>query len=346
MAAPEQALADYLRQQCEAQSAEVLEFSRLAGGAIQDNHALTVRMSGGSHPGEHHVVVRSDAPSRIAASLDRAQEFHVLEAAYAAGLTVPRPLWLCMDPAVLGRPFFIMQRAEGTSAPRDFLHGALSDEAARALTRRLGEELARLHQVRPPRPGLEFLTLPSAPPALHRIRTYQRALRKIGDPHPVLDWALDWLAGQAPASHDMVLCHGDFRTGNYMVHKGHLSAVLDWEFAAWSDPYEDLGWLCCKSWRFGAPEREVGGLGDKPDLFAGYTGVSGRPVDARRVEYWAVMGLVRWAVIALLQAERHLSGEEPSLELALTGRMVPEMEFDLLEQIGRLESSPPESPSP
>jgi hypothetical protein len=51
---------------------------------------------------------------------------------------------------------------------------------------------------------------------------------------------------------------------------------------------------------------------------------------------------VRWAVIALQQAQRHLSGEQPSLELALTGRMVPEMEFDLLNQIRRM-SKPPGS---
>ncbi|HEX2519494.1 MAG TPA: hypothetical protein VHK04_08145, partial [Castellaniella sp.] len=60
-------------------------------------------------------------------------------------------------------------------------------------------------------------------------------------------------------------------------------------------------------------------------------------------------GLVRWSVIALQQAQRNLSGEEPSLELALTGRMLPEMEFDLLEQIGHQtlasQNRPPEAAS-
>ena len=49
------------------------------------------------------------------------------------------------------------------------------------------------------------------------------------------------------------------------------------------------------------------------------------------------MAAVRWAVIALQQAERHLSGGQQSLELALTGRMVPEMEFDMLTLIDSLE---------
>lgn len=338
MSSPDAILAEYIRRQTGADAVEVLEFARLAGGAIQDNHALTVALTGGSCPGRLSVVVRSDAPSRIAASLSRAQEFHVLAAAHQAGVTVPRPLWLCEDESVAGHVFCVMERVAGSASPRRLLRGALGDDQARALTRRLGVELARLHQVRPPRAGLKFLPIPSGNPALWRVGAYRAALVAIPQPHPVLEWALDWLRDHAPEPSDPALCHCDFRTGNYMVDDGRLTAVLDWEFATWSDPYEDLGWLCCKSWRFGANDHEVGGLGDKADLFDGYAGQAGREVDAERVRYWEIMGFVRWAVIALQQAQRHLSGEQPSLELALTGRMVPEMEFDLLSQIREMEA--------
>jgi ATP:corrinoid adenosyltransferase len=56
-------------------------------------------------------------------------------------------------------------------------------------------------------------------------------------------------------------------------------------------------------------------------------------VEPGLVLYWEVMAMLRWSVIALQQAQRHLSGEESSLELALTGRMLPEMEYDMLRQI-------------
>ena len=49
-------------------------------------------------------------------------------------------------------------------------------------------------------------------------------------------------------------------------------------------------------------------------------------------------GRLRWAIIALQQAQRHLSGEQHSLELALTGRMLPEIEFDLLRQVCNMEN--------
>ena len=50
------------------------------------------------------------------------------------------------------------------------------------------------------------------------------------------------------------------------------------------------------------------------------------------------MAAVRWAVIALQQGERHLSGGEESLELALTGLRAPEMELDALMDIARVEA--------
>jgi hypothetical protein len=47
--------------------------------------------------------------------------------------------------------------------------------------------------------------------------------------------------------------------------------------------------------------------------------------------YWQVMAHIRWAVIALQQAQRHLSGAERSLELALTGRIVAELEHEIVK---------------
>lgn len=331
--APETALAEFIRQRTGAQRADVLEFQRLSGGAIQDNHALTLALEGGNSPGRLEVVVRSDAPSRIEASLDRAQEFHVLAAAFQAGVTVPRPLWLCTDTTVTGRVFSVMSRMPGSASPGRLLRGAIDPQQARALTRRLGAELARLHTIRPPHADLDFLPVPDGSPALQRLRTYRDALARIPDSRPVLEWALNWLEDHVPAGSNLALCHCDFRTGNYLVQDGQLTAVLDWEFAAWSDPYEDLGWLCSRSWRFGVPGKEVGGLGDKQDLYAGYAEHSGVEVDPAKVLYWEIMAMVRWAIIALQQAQRHLSGEQHSLELALTGRMLPEIEFDLLRQV-------------
>ncbi|TKR53859.1 phosphotransferase family protein [Allopusillimonas ginsengisoli] len=334
-----EALRHYVQRQTGASQVSVRAFSTLSGGAIQNNYALALECAGGESPGLLDLVVRSDAASQVDASLSREQEFCVLQCAWQAGVTVPEPLWLCTDLSVIGVPFCVMRRVEGTASGRQLVRGMLSDEQARVLTRQLAHELARLHTVRPPNERLTFLPVPVTAPALQRVSDYRTALDRIAEPHPVIEWALNWLEDNAPAPGELVLCHGDFRTGNYMVDNGRLSGVLDWEFASWSDPMEDIGWLCAKSWRFGRTDREVGGVGHKDDLFPAYTHASGREVSARQVLYWEAMGLTRWAVIALQQAQRHISGEESSLELALTGRMVPEMEYDLLRHIGAIEDS-------
>lgn len=330
------ALADYIVTQTGARHVQVEEFSKLSGGAIQDNYALSVLLEDGNQPGRQQYVVRCDAPSGVSASLSRPEEFAVLKKAFEAGVTVPEPFWLCDDKSVIGQSFYVMSRAMGTASPQKLVGGEMTDAQRSELTRQFGRELGHLHRVKPPVSSLDFLPQPTGSAAQARIDLYRDYLAAIAEPHPVLEWALNWLEDNRPADGPSVLCHCDFRTGNYMVDQGRLTAVLDWEFATWSDPAEDLGWLCSRSWRFGADEREVGGIGHKADLFAGYQEITGEQPDPDRVNYWEVMALVRWAVIALQQAERHLSGEQSSLELALTGRMLPQMEYDLLQQIREL----------
>jgi aminoglycoside phosphotransferase (APT) family kinase protein len=306
---------------------------RLSGGAVQENWSLDVEVREGEQRGAHALVLRTDAPSRMSASLSREQEFAVLQAACTACVNVPEPLFLCADDSVLGRSFFVMRRAPGNAAGHRLVKDPSLD--GEALAGRLGEELGRLHAIRPPFPGLEQLPEPDMAPALFRVQTYRGHLDDLGAPRPALEWALRWLERFAPHDETLVLCHGDFRTGNYLVHDGDLSGILDWEFAGWGHPDEDLGWFCARCWRFGRDEREAGGIAARESLFRGYERSAGVSVDRQQIAYWEVMATVRWAVLALQQGHRHLSGEERSLELALTGRMVPEMELDALNQVER-----------
>ncbi|MDD3352972.1 phosphotransferase family protein [Zoogloea sp.] len=329
--------AAFLKRETGADEVEVHDCKRLGGGAIQENLALAVTVRGGPWDGRHELVLRTDSPSSLAVSLSRAEEFAVLQAAFAAGVTVPEPLWLHRDQGEFGKDFYLMRKAGGSAAARPLVRGDLTPDERDALVAQLGTELARLHSVRPPVAALDFLPLPDGSPALSRVREYRRHIDAIGRPQPTLEWALRWLELNAPTSTETTLTHGDFRTGNYMVEGGRLSAVLDWEFAGWSDPMEDLGWLCARCWRFGAWDNEVGGVGGSAALARGYESVSARPLDLSLLPYWKVMGTMRWAVIALMQAERHLSGEQPSLELALTGRMLPEIELDLIQEIQSIE---------
>jgi hypothetical protein len=53
----------------------------------------------------------------------------------------------------------------------------------------------------------------------------------------------------------------------------------------------------------------------------------------RDLEWWEVLGNVKWAIGCLTQCRRHLTGLDRSIEYAVLGRMAAEMEYELLDLI-------------
>lgn len=328
MAGPPQTqrLASWLGRALGAAACDVTALSRLQGGAIQENWLVEAVLDGAPRA----FVLRRDAPARIGESRSRADEFAILRAAFAAGVAVPEPIAFCGDTGVFGGPFALMARVDGVAlGPRVVRDPSLGGDRV-ALTRRLGRELARIHSLRPGSTGLDILGPAPADPASAEIAHLRAALDRLSCARPALAWGLRWAQRCAPPPSRVTLTHRDFRTGNYMVDREGLTAILDWEFAGWGDPHADLGWFCAACWRFGRIDHEAGGIGARADLYAGYVEESGVPVDDGAVRYWEVMAHLRWAVIALQQGERHRSGVEPSLELALTGAIAPELELAVL----------------
>lgn len=325
-----EAFAAFVRAAAGARAVRVHDVKRLRGGAIQENWCVDLEIQGGSPAGRHELVVRTDSPSRIPESHTRADEFAILKVAHEAGVSVPEPLWLCVDPQVIGRPFYVTRLVPGTAAGHKIVRDPTLGGPHEVLAERLGQELARIHGITPAGGRLDFLPLPDDDPGKALITHYRHALDQFPDAHPALEWGLRWCELNAPPRADLVLVHRDFRTGNYLVDEHGLAGILDWEFAGWGDPMEDVAWFCARCWRFGALDKEAGGIAPREPFYRGYESASGRRIDPRAVHYWEVMAHIRWAVIALHQTERHLSGEQSSLELALTGRIAGECELEVL----------------
>jgi aminoglycoside phosphotransferase (APT) family kinase protein len=236
---------------------------------------------------------------------------------------------------VIGREFFIMQRIRGIAAGHRLTREELLVPDGEALATALGANLARIHAIRPPCAELAELGSPPPAPALATIAAYRAYLDTLSDSYPALEWGLRWCEVHAPIESEVTLIHRDYRTGNYLVDGGRLAAVLDWEFAGWGDPREDIGWFTARCWRFGANVREAGGIAGVEPFLRGYESVAGHRFTREELDYWQAMAHLRWAVIALQQAQRHSAGGERSLELALTGRIVHELEHELLQLIGK-----------
>jgi aminoglycoside phosphotransferase (APT) family kinase protein len=316
----------------------------LAGGACQDNFRVETEAESGELAGRRKLVLRSDARRSLPGSLDRQREFAVIQRAVAQGVRTPAARWLTPDLVRPGAHGYFLDWVDGEAIGRRVVRGAELAAARVGLPGELAAELARIHTVTPESaPGL----LPdgygaTAVPATtaDAIRTslaFQRlGVSRLPEPHPALTLALLWLeANVPPAEGPVTLVHGDYRTGNFLVGPGGLTGVLDWEFAHFGDPLEDLGWICVRDWRFGEVKQPVGGLTQRAPFYEAYEKASGRRVDPARVHYWEVLGNVKWATGSIFQGERYLSGEETDLELVAIARRACEMEHEALRLIER-----------
>jgi aminoglycoside phosphotransferase (APT) family kinase protein len=333
-------LAHFLTQASGARDVRISEPELLTGGAIQQNWGFTAEFSGGAFAGEHSLVLRTDAATGVASSLGRIEEFAVQRAAFAAGVTVAEPLWACADPDVIGRPFFVMRRVSGTAQGRQITTDPALKPHLPAIAAHLGAELARIQSIRPPHPDLDFLQDIDAARHIAGFRAY---LDRHPQPRPVLEWATRWLEIHISDPLPPVLCHRDFRTGNYLLDGSGLTAILDWEFAGWGDPDEDIGWFCCKGWRFARLDREAGGIAAREKFYQAYEAASVRRLDPERVRFWEVLANVRWAVIALQQSDRCLIQGARDLVTAIIGRRATECDLELLMLLDR--DKAPSSPS-
>ncbi|MEZ5846152.1 MAG: phosphotransferase family protein [Geminicoccaceae bacterium] len=299
---------------------------RLSGGAIQENWSLSLTIDGKPRS----VVLRRDAPATIAASRSRSEEYQLLAAAYAASIRVPEPFGFCGDSGLIGAPFAVVERCDGTAyGPRVVRDTTLGGDRA-ALGEELGRQLARIHAMPVEGELASLLGKPPADPAREMIAALRNWLDAMNIERPGMEWCLRHALITAPEPADIVFTHQDFRTGNFLVDGNGLTAILDWEFAGWSDPMSDIGWFCAECWRFSRADLEAGGICARSDFYRGYERESGRRIDAARVKWWELVAHLRWAVIAVQQGHRHASGEERSLHLALTGRIADGLELAAL----------------
>lgn len=311
-------------------SVVIQDAAPLAGGASREMVLLTLQIDDIS--GKY--VLRRDPPTQMnEQSLTRTQEFEVMNAAYDVGVRVAKPRWLCDDSTILGSPFFIMDYVEGIGIGRKVVTMPELTAARAVLAQQLAEELARIHAL----PIEDFDFLPTPRPghssARDSIAMCYEVLDSLHVFNPALEVALRWAERNAPAVENWSFVHGDFRLGNLLVNGEGLAAVADWEFCHVGDPDEDLGYPCMRDWRFGVGHLRFGGVSDRETFLKAYEAASQRKVNREAVDFWEILGNIRWGVICLAQANRHLSGREPSVELASIGRRSVEMQLEALRLI-------------
>jgi aminoglycoside phosphotransferase (APT) family kinase protein len=316
--------------------ARIENIAAVPGGASRETWRFDLVMTGATPADPKPLVLRRQLGGKIYdAALDVPAEFAVIRKVFEAGVPCPRPLWLFPD--LLGRPAMVSSRVSGESIGRRIVRDPSLAEARSRLAAEMGAALALVHQVDVGDPTLATVLpapKPGQSPAQAAIEQMEADLNRIDEPHPALELVLRWLRRNEPPRPDrLVLVHGDFRIGNALVTPAGLAGVIDWEFAHVGEPAEDLAWGLIREWRFGVDQLRFGGVGSAEQFSAAYEQAGGDRIDRSRVDYWEIIGNARWAVGALNQARRHLSGEEPNVEFASLGRRCAEMELEAIRLI-------------
>ncbi|TML08661.1 MAG: phosphotransferase family protein [Actinobacteria bacterium] len=121
--------------------------------------------------------------------------------------------------------------------------------------------------------------------------------------NPLVDYGLRWLREHAATDLGRLsLVHGDAGTPNFLYEGDEITGIIDWEWARFGDPMEDLGNATLHA--------VFHPSGEWSELLAHYERTSGIPVDVERVAYWRAHLAVR-SVIALGTATATWDAHDP-----------------------------------
>lgn len=230
-------LREYLDGACPGLVDGPLSASLIEGG--RSNLTYVVRGKNGSW-----VLRRPPLGHVLPTAHNMAREFRAISALAPTAVPVPAPIVLCEDESVLGAPFYLMQRVDGTVYRSARQSAELTQERAATLVGSMMRVLADLHSIDPVTVGLGDFGRPEG--FLHRqLRRWagqldasrSRPIENIEELHAEL-------ADRVPGSPPPAIVHGDYRLDNLIVGRDQaIAAVVDWEMTTVGDPLTDLGVL-------------------------------------------------------------------------------------------------------
>jgi len=187
------------------------------------------------------IVRRPPLGHVLATAHDMGREYRVMSALQASAVPVPRMLAICEDDAVVGAPFYVMERVEGTVYTRAAQLEALGAERTGAISTRVVDTLADLHAIVPDAVGLGDFGRPEGFLARQVARWKKQLDASRSRELPDADELHRRLAADVPPEGAVGIVHGDYRLDNVLVDADDRpAAVIDWEMATLGDPLTDL----------------------------------------------------------------------------------------------------------
>lgn len=324
----ESRLARFLAARLSADAVRVAGLERSTEGFSQETFTFEATVERGGRSETRGWVVKREPVAGLLEPYDLAPEFRVLHALSDDPLPSPPTPWFERDPAVLERPFYVMERLPGevpVPAPGPDGAGPFRDAERATLGPEVAATLARLHAVDWRRLELDT-PAPGTEPGAREVGQWRTRIERAGFPvEPVLADSVGWLAANLPDTDRLVLVHGDYRLGNFLIAReggaARLTGILDWEMVHVGDPHEDLAWCASHLWRAGTPY--ASGLLTPAEFFAAYAAAGGGFVDAARIRFWSVLAIVKMIAIMLTGLAAFRDGRTADLRLAIFDHQLP-----------------------
>lgn len=310
------ALAPWLAARLGAGPVELRDLRRHAEGWSWHTYTFEAAWEGG----RRGFAVRREPEDGLLAPYDIRGQWTLHEAlAQRSAVPVPALDWLEPDPGVLGMPFYVMERVDGVVPVqwRGDDPAIFPDEEAR---REIGlgfvDALAAVHAVDPADAGLP---VPAEAPAVREVARWERFYEEaVLIEVPVVREALAWLRANTVASERVVLCHGDYRIGNFVLGADRrIAAILDWELAHAGDPVEDIAWAALRLFRGRSPRWSHLLEGD--EFLARYAERTGLDVAPEALRFWTVLGFVKAIAPHLRACRAFETGRSGDVRLAAMG---------------------------
>jgi aminoglycoside phosphotransferase (APT) family kinase protein len=281
---------------------EVLQFH---GGASNLTYLLR-------YPSGRDLVLRRPPTGTKARGAHDMRREHDIQAALAPVFPpVARMVAFCGDEDVVGSPFYVMERIEGTILRRDMpSEPGLDREDVARLCRNAVDVLVALHSVDIDAAGLARLDRGDGYVA-RQVGGWSSRFRRARTPDvPDLETTMGWLEAHQPPDRRHTLIHNDFRFDNLVLSPEdptRVVGVLDWEMATVGDPLMDLGGALAY-WvepdddpAFLALRRQpthAPGMLTRAEVLARYCAARGEQVTPEQWRFYEVFGLFRLAAIA------------------------------------------------
>jgi len=284
------------------------------------------------------ILRRPPFGTKAATAHDMGREVKVLSALCDHLPYVPRPLAYCEDVAVMGCPFYVMERIEGIILRQDLPPGLFKSPAElHALFERFVEVLNELHTLDYRKVGLGDLGKPEGY-VQRQVLGWSKRYRAARTPDmPDFETVMAWLeAKMPPESEKAGIIHNDFKLDNIVLDPADplkIIGVLDWEMCTLGDPLMDLGstlgyWVD----KDDPPERHVmrsmpthlEGALTRREFVETYGRLSGLRMDG--FDFYYCFGLFRLAVIIQQIYYRYYHGQTTNERFKRFAQAVPVLE--------------------